>query len=627
MLNPSLILITFNHRNIWFLCKKGITTLLDLAKKENHVVVPFLNHIICYLIMNPIDIKNYTYGVYARKSSESEDKQVQSIDRQIDDFLELKKREHLRFYETPIKESKSAFSVGRDGFNVLVKLTETGQINAWLCWHANRLSRNAIDAGVIVDLLDRGKLHHIRTPSRIYFNTPTDKMMLQIEFTMSKKDSDDKSVFVKSGLKKRYKKGLPNGKAPIGFLNDKTKEKGDRDWLVDHERYKKLEMLFTKFLKGHDSLNTITDYAQNVLQLTTPKTKRQGGKLVGRSLVEHILKNPIYAGFFYSKDEYGQERTHRQLDEKVPRILTEDEHFKILNIFGERNHPNQQTHLTPYSGIIYGSDGNYMGADVKLQVICDCAKKFAYTNTDICPSCNKKIIEMKHPKYLSYTYYYNIKRKRTKGLSARSIEERKINQALIALFENELHISEPLYHWSKKYLKELQDGELEQDKKIAHIQKKALCHLEEKKAKLRELFINEIITKEEFQYDLKKLHTQIDTKKIDYGYAENWYEDMEHLLDTLFNFGEIIKKGSYGEKKEALALLSPNLIWDEQNLHILKADWLQVFIQGRRRVLEQYPVFEPKNNGNFKGLKGVLDIKCPTLLRWLDKVRKKRYKL
>ena len=59
--------------------------------------------------------------------------------------------------------------------------------------------------------MDLGKLDHIRTPTRIYYNTPTDKMMLQIEFTMSKKDSDDKSIFVKSGLEKRYKKGYPPG--------------------------------------------------------------------------------------------------------------------------------------------------------------------------------------------------------------------------------------------------------------------------------------------------------------------------------------------------------------------------------------------------------------------------------
>lgn len=180
-------------------------------------------------------------------------------------------------------------------------------------------------------------------------------MMLQIEFTMSKKDSDDKSQFVKSGLKKRYKKGFPCGKAPIGYLNDKTKERGDRDWLVDTKRFDKLKLLFHRFLKGKDSLNTITDYAREELQLTTPKTKRLGGKLVGRSLVEHILKNPIYAGFFYAVNEQGTKRAFWKLNENVPRIITEDEHVQILNIFGDRCHIKKQSHLTPYSGHIKGA--------------------------------------------------------------------------------------------------------------------------------------------------------------------------------------------------------------------------------------------------------------------------------
>lgn len=387
---------------------------LGFSKKRECSCYPFFgselahtsicNEFRAKIFMNKKDTTQFIYGVYARKSSESEDKQVQSIQRQIDDFLELQNRENLDFFETPIRESKSAFSVGREGFDSLVDLTRKGKVNAWLCWHANRLSRNPIDAGVIIDLMDKGLLDHIRTPSRIYFATPTDKMMLQIEFTMSKKDSDDKSVFVKSGLKKRYKKGFPCGKAPVGFLNDKTKERGDRDWLVDTVRYEKLKLIFYRFLKGKDSLGTITDYAREELKLTTPKSKRIGEKLVGRSLMEHILKNPIYAGFFYSKDEYGANRTFRKLNENVPRIITEDDHFKILNIFGDRCHTKKQSHLTPYSGHIKGAEGNHMGADVKLQVICDCTKKFAYRSKKVCPNCFVKISEMQNPKYLSYTY-------------------------------------------------------------------------------------------------------------------------------------------------------------------------------------------------------------------------------
>ena len=85
------------------------------------------------------ELQSYTYGIYARKSSESEDKQIQSIERQVEELLEVQQREQFLVYDVPIEESKSTFSIGREGFGRLVKLTKRGKINAWLCWHANRL--------------------------------------------------------------------------------------------------------------------------------------------------------------------------------------------------------------------------------------------------------------------------------------------------------------------------------------------------------------------------------------------------------------------------------------------------------------------------------------------------------
>lgn len=562
------------------------------------------------------------YSPYVRKSSESEDKQIQSIERQSDDLKNIIQREKLECYGSIIAETKSAHHPGREKFAELVNLTQKGVINAWLCWHANRLARNPIDSGMIIYLMDIGKLHHIRTPSRIYYNTPSDKMMLQFEFAMSKKDSDDKGIFVKSGLRKRYEKGFPCGKAPIGFLNNFSREKGNRDWLVDTDRFNKLSLLFNRFLKGNDSLNTITEYAQEELILTTPLTKRQGGNVVGRSLVEHILKNPIYAGFFYSRDESGTARTLRTLHESLPRIISEDEHVKILNIFGEKSHPKMQSHFTPYSGNIIGNDGNYMGADVKYQLICDCGKKFAHRNKQSCPSCNIKITDMKKPKVLNYTYYYNVKRRKTRGMKAKGIEEKKIDAVLINLFNNEIAISDKLHNWVKKHLDILKDDKIKEFKEKAMIHKKEKEDIEKKKRKLRKLFMENLISDDEFQEDITKLQQQ--EKHLNYSQKahNNWYEEMSTLLNLTFKFDTIIQNGTYIEKKEAIKLFCSNLTWDEEKVLINKADWLKAYIKGRKNLIAKYPQFEPKNNLVNKGKNTGLPVFCPTLLNWLDDVRK-----
>tara|TARA_R110000850_G_scaffold254614_1_gene380257 strand:- start:139654 stop:141408 length:1755 start_codon:yes stop_codon:yes gene_type:complete len=570
--------------------------------------------------MLPNETQNYIYGAYARKSSESEDKQIQSIERQIDELLEVKEKDLLTLYDKPIEESKSAFSIGREGFGKLIKLTEKGEINAWLCWHANRLSRNPIDAGIIIHLMDLGKLNHIRTPSRIYLNTPTDKMMLQIEFTMSKKDSDDKSIFVKSGLEKRYKKGYPNGKAPIGFLNDKTKEKGSRDWYVDLDRFEKLRLLFKRFLKGDDSISSITNYARNILTLTTPKNKRIGGKLVGRSLVEHILKNPIYAGFFYSLNKDGKQTTKRELHQDIPRIITKNEHIKILYILRSRLHPKLQKHTTLYQGFIKSPKGEFIGADLKFQLICDCKHKFSYRNKNRCPKCDILIDEMKHPKYLNYTYYYNIKRRKDRNTEAKCIEENKINEHILNYFKNDLFVHPFLCNWAKKHLKEMNDVIINHKIQEVELYEQELKGLKEQKQRLLSVYSKGHLEEDSYVTETKKIDTRINDLHVNTESAD-WVSVIEQYLNLGKECVYIFENGSLEDKRDLLNEMSSNLIWNEENLSISNDNWLNHFIETLKQLKIKYPQFEPEKPVDFKGSKALFKTSCPIMLELLDNVR------
>ena len=158
--------------------------------------------------------KRSTYAIYARKSSVDETRQVQSIERQLGDLQRVIEEEKLHVSRRQYVEEKSAFKLGRKVFAELVKATKKGKVNCWLCWHPNRLARNATDAGKIIQLMDDGFLLEIKTPTKTYYNTSNDKTFLMIDLTFSKRDSDDKSEVVKSGMRKRYERGFP----PLGFL-------------------------------------------------------------------------------------------------------------------------------------------------------------------------------------------------------------------------------------------------------------------------------------------------------------------------------------------------------------------------------------------------------------------------
>mgnify|MGYP001590408045 FL=1 len=87
--------------------------------------------------MNQI-AKKIRYFLYARKSSESEDRQVQSIDDQIDRLKKLAKDLELEIVEI-YTESKSAKKPNnRPVFDEMIRRIENGDADGILCWHLNR---------------------------------------------------------------------------------------------------------------------------------------------------------------------------------------------------------------------------------------------------------------------------------------------------------------------------------------------------------------------------------------------------------------------------------------------------------------------------------------------------------
>ena len=103
------------------------------------------------------------YCLYARKSTESEERQVLSIDSQIKEMLLLAEKENLNVVEMK-RESHSAKETGqRPVFNEIIDEIRQGKFNGILTWAPDRISRNAGDLGKIVDLMDAGQLSEIRT--------------------------------------------------------------------------------------------------------------------------------------------------------------------------------------------------------------------------------------------------------------------------------------------------------------------------------------------------------------------------------------------------------------------------------------------------------------------------------
>ena len=101
------------------------------------------------------------FFLYARKSTDVEDKQVRSIEDQIAELRAFAKQDNLEIVDTFI-EKQSAKIPGRPIFSEMIKRIEKGEANGILAWHPDRLARNSVDGGKIIYLLDCGHLQALK---------------------------------------------------------------------------------------------------------------------------------------------------------------------------------------------------------------------------------------------------------------------------------------------------------------------------------------------------------------------------------------------------------------------------------------------------------------------------------
>jgi len=551
-------------------------------------------------MFNTIDFTKLKPANYNRRSSESEDKQVLSIDSQVDEASRIMEYYKLPVFVETFKESKSAKTEFlRPEFSRMMAMIRKGQIDSIVCWKADRLARNMTEGGQIIDLLSSGVIKAIITHDKVFY--PWDNVMvLAIEFSQGKQYVKELSVNVKRGQDKKARMGTPHGVASLGFINDKTEEKGNRKWIVDKLRLEVIRELFEKFLTGTYSAGKLYLHATKNLKLTTIKRKKQGGAFIAPSRIYEILKDPIYAGFFFQ----GGKRY--ELDSNLPRLITEEQHNKVKIILSDRNKPKLQTHETTFSGFLHSDEGAFIGQDIKYQLICDCKNKFAFRSMTHCPKCGKEIAKLENPKYLDFTYYYNVQKKKQKK-DYKYLSEVKIIEKLSKYVDDNLNFSKELADWSKKYITELKEKEINDSVFRKQKEESDKAEYEAKKTRLRSMLRDQQITNEEYQTDLADLNKKYsftDGKKN----QVDWYSKMNEIVDLTLSTKEILQNGSIKAKRNVLSKLGSNLVWDDKNLSIYNDISINKLVEGIKGAKAKNPEFEPKNCVVFKGLYEKTDV-------------------
>ena len=236
------------------------------------------------------EIPDTRYCLYARKSSEQDERQAMSIDSQISEMRAMAERDGLSIVGFK-QESYSAKESGkRPVFNEMLEEIRSGKYDGILTWAADRLSRNAGDLGSLVDLMDSNKLQQIRTYGQSFSNTPNEKFLLMILCSQAKLENDNRGVNVKRGIRAKCETGWRPCMPPLGYYTRGANGKV-KDVIVDQDRAPYIVKMFEMSAAGKGG--------RHIRQwLEDNNVRTRGDKQIPLSMIYRMLNSTFYYGEF-----------------------------------------------------------------------------------------------------------------------------------------------------------------------------------------------------------------------------------------------------------------------------------------------------------------------------------------
>ncbi len=443
------------------------------------------------------NISSQKFFLYARKSTDVEDKQVLSIDAQLTELREYALREGITI-SAEIIEKQSAKVPGRPLFNKMMKEIETFGGNI-LAWNPDRLARNSVDGGKIIYLLDTGKLASLKFPTFWCDNTGQGKFMLNMAFEQSKYYVDSLSENTKRGLRQKVRTGIFPSQAPVGYLNDSR----TKTIVVEKKKSRIVRLAFEKYTKGDMRLEDVSSFlAKNNITTRT-------GKRISKTKASFILSNPFYIGLF----KYGGE-IHEGKHEPIISKKLFDEAQEMLRKRGQPERKSQNE-PQPFCGLI------------------SCA------SCGMMITAENKTKRQKNGNVHNYVYYRCTKKRKDFKCPEMSLRSEKLDEQLSSLIQK---VSLP-----KDWAEELNRMALEDHKNSAQSltacveeKQEKISSLSEKLERLLNGYLDQVIDEQDYRNqkakllsEKKSLEEEISTfshKQNDWlAPFQNWLKDAESL--------------------------------------------------------------------------------------------------
>lgn len=497
-----------------------------------------------------IDIAKLKYVLYARKSTDDPQRQLRTIEDQIDECELMAKRLGIHIVAT-IEEKKSAKKPGnRPEFDKMLKGIPK-RYDAILAWNPDRLARNMKEGGEIIDMVDEGVIKDMKFVTHHFTSDANGKMLLGMAFVLSKQYSDKLSQDVTRGVRSGLKLGKSAGTPKHGYIRN---EEGL--YRPDEQNFELMREAWEMRKEGK-SLKAIAQHMNNkgYARVYKEKAKKAGQEVLmtDKILSDRVFPDPFYYGILIQK---GKPIDLREIPGyKFSPATDETTYNYIQSLTGRRSvMERKRTVFKPLVGM----------------VICAYCNKPMYAQTPLsgrksekmrilsyrCDTeyCVRHKEELDLPKSMRAKVIFNFMYEMLKGFKVTQEDYDKLRKRLAATNSSKLQEVAVKVHSKQGALKTINRDIKDRSLKIINLDPTSPIY------KTNEAHINELeIQRQNLEDEISKLQEQITDPEED-------IMSFKEFLNVADNADLHLKAADVGAKDRIARLIYLNVAVDDQTV-------------------------------------------------------------
>lgn len=465
-------------------------------------------------------------ALYIRVSTEEQAQHGYSLAAQEERLRAYAMSQDWKIVKVYRDEGRSAKDLKRDQLQRMLTDLKVGLFEVVLVYRLDRLTRSVLDLYELLKIFDQHDVK-FKSATEVYDTTTAiGRLFITLVAALAQWERENLAERVKFGMLKKASLGeWMGGIIPYGYAFD-----GESFRVIKNEADIIKKIFKMGKTKGMEKIASI---------LTKEGYRTKKGFNWSGFAVHYILRNPVYIGIFRYND--GSGKTYQSLEEQrtfksdlIDPIVTEEEFWDMQKILDNRKQQYGKSLTGKYyftSVLRCGKCGAYMTGT---------AYKYKEKNGEI-----------------TKTKYYRCSNKvRTKGCTMPQIQERRLAEELIRVFDD---LTKSWF--SKPQAKQIVD--LDESAKAAA---KKLDKIRKAIDKYKLMFINDLIDIEELNNQLSVLKTQEENSTAELNKQSELKNATElspqELENLIYHFKSVWDIAEDEERKQLITSIFSEIVID-----------------------------------------------------------------